>query len=99
MRTNPNPIMTDFNDYTPMNDLVQVTPSDSADLPNAPCRGIIFTGTTGQPAASGNVTFITPAGTQITMFVNSNVFGIQYFRATRILATGTTFNGAIFACY
>jgi hypothetical protein len=99
MRSVPNPLLVDFNDYTPMNDVQAVTPNDSADLPNGTCRGIIFSSTTGQPNATGNVTFITAMGTQVTIYISSNWFGLQYIRISRILATGTTFNGAIFVTY
>ena len=54
LRTNPNPLITDYNDYTPMNDLALITPDDNNDIPNAPCRGLIFTGTVGQPSASAS---------------------------------------------
>lgn len=99
MRSNPNPLLVDFNDYTPIVDLEVVTPSDSTDLTRGPSRGLIFSSTAAQPSASGNVVFITANGTTITLYVSSNWFGIQYLRVKRILATGTTFNGQILACY
>ena len=88
----PYPFLDTTNDYSPINDLQPVTPSDSTDLPNGVSRGLLFT-------TSGNVTFITAKGTQVTIPVNTNWFGaVQFIRAKRILATGTTSTG-IFACY
>lgn len=99
MRTNPNPLITDLNWYTPLNDLQAVTPNDSTDLPGGTSRALIFSSTSGQPNATGNVVFITASGTQVTLYIGANWFGVQYIQASRILATGTTFNGAIFAGY
>jgi len=99
MRSNPNPLVVDFNDYTPIVDLDVVTPNDSADLTRGPCRGVIFSSTAAQPSASGNIVFITAGGQTVTLYVSSNWFGIQYLRVKRVLATGTTFNGQILACY
>ena len=86
------PIMDTTNDLSPINDLKAVTPSDSTDLPNGPCRGLLFT-------AAGNITFDTAAGTTVTIPVNSSWFGaVIYIRAKRVRATGTTSSG-VFACY
>jgi len=86
------PIMDTTNDLSPINDLKAVTTSDTVDLPNGPCRGLLFT-------TAGNVTFDTAAGTTVTIPVNSSWFGaVLYIRAKRIRATGTTSTG-IFACY
>lgn len=86
------PIMDTTNDLSPINDLKAVTPNDTTDLPNGPCRGMLFT-------AAGNITFDTAAGTTVTIPVNSSWFGaVIYIRAKRIRATGTTSTG-IFACY
>jgi len=91
MLSNPNPLVVDKNDYTPLNDIQAVTPSDTVDLPNGTCRAFIFTG-------AGNVKFITAAGNTVTLPISSAWFGVQYIRASRVLATGTTATG-IFACY
>jgi hypothetical protein len=49
---------------------------------------------------AGTITFTTGAGNNITLTVSANWFGIQYIRASRILATGTTITaGNIIACY
>jgi len=88
----PYPFLDTTNDFSPINDIKTVTPSDSSDLPNGVCRGMIFT-------TAGNVSFDTANGTTITMPVNSNWFGaVQFIRAKRIRATGTTSTG-ILACY
>lgn len=88
----PYPYLDTTNDFSPINDLVAVTPDNNNDLPSGPCRGLLFTG-------AGNVTFITAKGSQVTIQVNTNWFGaVQFIRAKRILATGTTSSG-IFACY
>ena len=58
------PIMDTTNDLSPINDLKAVTPNDSTDLPNGPCRGLLFT-------TAGNVSFDTAAGTTVTIPVNS----------------------------
>lgn len=91
MLTNPNPLIVDKNDYTPLNDIQPVTPSDAADLPSGTCRAFIFT-------AAGNVRFMTASGNIVTLPISANWFGVQYIRASRVYATGTTATG-IFACY
>lgn len=91
------PFLITQNDFTPINDLVAVTPSDSTDLQYQgqamPCRALIFTG-------AGNINFDTPQGTNVTLAISASWFGVQYIRAKRIHATGTTIAaGNIFACY
>ena len=91
------PLLNTLNDFTPINDIVAVTPSDSTDLQyngiGQPCRAVIFTG-------AGNIAFTTPQGTSVTLTISSAWFGVQYIRMRRILATGTTIAaGNIFACY
>lgn len=89
------PFLDTANDFTPINDIVSVTPSDSTDLQysgaNSPCRALIFTG-------AGNVRFQTYQGSIVTLPISSAWFGVVYIRAKRIFATGTTATG-IFACY
>lgn len=88
----PYPFLDTTNDFSPINDLKAVTPSDSTDLPGGVSRGMLFT-------TAGNVSFDTAAGTTITIPVNSSWFGaVIYIRAKRIRATGTTSTG-IYACY
>lgn len=91
MLTNPTPFVNDKNDFTPLNDVQLVTPNDGADLPGGTCRAFIFT-------AAGNVTFVTAAGSTVTLPISANWFGVQYIRASRVKATGTTATG-IYACY
>ena len=87
------PFIDTLNDMTPINDMAVVVPNDSTDLPGGQARALILTGT-------GNITLITAAGTTITLAVSANWFGIQYIRARRVLATGTTITaGNIIACY
>lgn len=91
------PLLNTQNDFTPINDIISVTPSDSTDLQyngqGQPCRAVIFTG-------AGNITFVTPQGTTVTLAISASWFGVQYIRIKRILATGTTIAaGNIFACY
>lgn len=97
MATQGPPFLNTKNDYTPIDDIVAVTPSDSTDLQyqnqSLPCRAVIFTG-------SGNITFDTPQGTTVTLAISASWFGVQYIRMKRIRATGTTIAaGNIFACY
>lgn len=91
MLSTPSPFINDKNDFTPINDIQAVTPADGADLPNGTCRALIFT-------AAGNVVITTAAGNDVTLPISSAWFGVQYIRAKRIKATGTTATG-IFACY
>lgn len=93
MLSTPTPFVKGFNDYTPIDDIKTVTPSDSTDLPNGTCKALIFNGT-------GNITFDTPNGTTVTLTISASWFGVQYIRATRVRATGTTIGaGNILACY
>ncbi len=93
MLSKPTPFINDKNDYTPLNDIAPVTPDDNNDLPDGTCRAMIFT-------AAGNITFVTAAGRTVTIVISSAWFGVQYIRAVRIKATGTTIPaGNIFACY
>lgn len=91
MLTKPTPFLNDKNDYTPINDIQAVTPADGTDLPNGTCRALIFT-------VAGNVVITTAAGNDVTLPISAAWFGVQYIRAARIKATGTTATG-IFACY
>ena len=91
------PLLSTQNDFTPINDIIVVTPSDSTDLQYngqaQPCRAVIFT-------AAGNINFDTPQGTNVTLAISSSWFGVQYIRMKRIHATSTTIAaGNIFACY
>lgn len=93
MLTTPTPLVKGFNDFTPIDDIQAVTPNDSADLPNGTCKALIFNGT-------GNITFVTALGTTVTLTISSSWFGVQYIRAVRVKATGTTIAaGNILACY
>ena len=90
-------LLNDRNDFTPINDIIVVTPSDATDLQYngraLPCRAMIFNGT-------GNIRFDTAAGTTVTLAISANWFGVQYIRAKRVYATGTTMGAnTIFACY
>lgn len=84
--------------YTPINDMKAVTPSDTVDLQlngvTLPCRALYFNGT-------GNIVFDTAGGTTVTLTIPATATGVvQYIRAKRIRATGTTIGaGNIFACY
>lgn len=72
----PYPFYETTNDYTPINDIVPVTPSDTTDL-----------------QYNGD----TLAGRTVTLTIGTTWFGVQYIRAKRIRATGTT--ATVFACY
>jgi hypothetical protein len=89
------PLSTDLyrNDRSilPIMSVKAVTPSDSVDLPDGACRGLIVNGT-------GNLSFITANGETVTLTIGTSWFGVQNISARRILATGTTATG-IFACY
>lgn len=81
------------NDLSPIVSIKTVTPSDSTDLPDGPCRAMILNGT-------GNIKFDTLNGETVTLAISSAWFGVTYIRAKRIYATGTTIAAAsIFACY
>jgi hypothetical protein len=93
----PYPFLDTTNDFSPINDIIAVTPSDSTDLQYAgqsrPCRALILTG-------AGNLKFDTANGTTVTLPISSAWFGVSYIRAKRIWSTGTTVTaGNIFACY
>lgn len=81
------------NDYSPIHAIKAVTLSDSVDLPDGPCRALIIT------VNIGNISFITGNDEVVTLpvtFLN----GLNYIRAKRIRATGTTIAaGEVFACY
>jgi hypothetical protein len=64
MLSTPSPFINDKNDFTPLNDIKVVTPSDGTDLPGGTCRAMIFTG-------AGNVTFTTAAGNDVTIAISS----------------------------
>ena len=84
---------TTSNDFSPIVSIKAVTLSDSVDLPDGPCRAMIFT-------AAGTVSFITGNNETVTLTISANWFGVTYIRARRILATGTTIAASsIFACY
>lgn len=90
-------LLNDRNDFTPINDLVVVVPSDSANLQymgrDTPCRAVIFN-------ATGNIKFDTAGGTTITLAISASWFGVQYIRMKKVYATGTTIAaGNILACY
>lgn len=81
------------NDFAPIISIKVVTPSDSVDLPDGPCRAMILNGT-------GNVRFTTLNDETVTIAVSANWFGVTYIRAKRVWATGTTIGAnLIFACY
>lgn len=81
------------NDYSPIRAIRVVTPNDSADLPDGPCRAMILNGT-------GNLVFDTLNGETVTLQISANWFGVTYIGAKRIRATGTTIPASsIFACY
>lgn len=87
------PFLDTTNDYTPINDIAVVTPSDSTPLPGGPCKALIFSG-------AGTVKLMTAKGSVVTLTITANWFGIQYIRAQQIFATGTTVSaGLIAACY
>lgn len=93
MQTTPTPFIQDLNWYTPIRDIQVVTPSDASDLPNGVCRALIFNGT-------GNLKFVTPGDTTVTLAITTNWFGVQYIMAKKVLATGTTMPAnTIYACY
>jgi hypothetical protein len=93
MQSTHPPFIQDLNWYTPIRDIQVVTPSDASDLPNGVCRALIFNGT-------GNLRFITPGDTTVTLAISANWFGVQYIMAKKVLATGTTMAAnTIYACY
>jgi hypothetical protein len=87
----PFPFLDTTNDFSPINDIKTVTPNDSADLPNGACRAIIV-------SAAGNLVLDTAKGTTVTLAIPATATGVvQYIRAKRIRATGTT--ATVLACY
>jgi len=91
------PLLNTLNDFTPINDMVVVVPSDTVDLQyngqSVPARALLIQG-------AGTLVFDTPQGNTVTLTVTSNWFGVQYIRAKRVRATGTTIGaGLIHACY
>lgn len=74
---------------TVVDDIIDVTPSDSADLPDGPCIGIWVTG------GDGNIAYVTKDGLSRTIPVkfSQTPSGIYPFRMRRIKATGTTATG------
>jgi hypothetical protein len=81
------------NDLSPIQSIKVVTPNDSTDLPDGPCRAMILNG-------AGNIRFDTLNGETVTLAISSAWFGVTYIRAKRIYASGTTIGaGSIFACY
>lgn len=91
------PFVDTSNDYTPINDIITVVPSDSANLQylggDKTARALIFNGT-------GNIKFDTANGTTVTLAISANWFGVQYIRCKKVYATGTTIGaGNILACY
>lgn len=69
---------------------VAVTPDDSNDLPNGPCRGLYVTG-------SGNVN-VNLAGGGTAVLTGLSAGQIVDINATRVLATSTTATG-VYALY
>lgn len=70
-----------------------VTPSDAADLPNGPCRGLVVTG------AGGTIAVQLDADTTATLTVAAgSVNEIYLIGCSRVMATGTSATG-IFALY
>ncbi len=92
-----NYLLTTTNDFTPINGMVAVTPSDTVPLQYngtaQPCRGLLFQN------VSGNVTCVMADGTSITFNVTTAWFGVQYLRVAYVKATGSSFTGNIHACY
>ena len=70
-----------------------VTPSDSADLPNGPCKGLVVTG------ASGTVAVQMDGDSTATLTVAAgSVNEIYLIGCSRVMATGTSATG-IYALY
>ena len=78
------PYLDTTNDYTPINDLIAPTASDSTDDPAGISRGFI-------PTAAGNLKINTARGTTVTIVVPATGVGVfQYIRVRRVWSTGTT---------
>lgn len=80
------------NDYSAIQSMVAVTPSDSTDLAAGVTRGIFING-------AGNLSAITANGETVALVFPATSTGqLIPLALTRIRATGTTATG-IFACY
>lgn len=69
----------------PIEDIIDVTPSDSVDLTTGPARGFIFTGV-------GTIRFTTAKGT-VQNFSGLATNTLYPFACKRIHSTGTTATG------
>ncbi len=70
-----------------------VAPSDTADLPNGPCKGLAVTG------AAGTVALQLDADSTATLTIGAGAVNEVYLvGCSRVLATGTTATG-IYALY
>ena len=79
-------------DFTPINSMLAVTPSDAADLPGGVTRGFWVNG-------AGTVNMDTANGETVALTISATQAGtIVWIRAKRIRATSTTATG-IFALY
>lgn len=83
-------------DFTPVVDMVAVTPADGTDLQYGGAaqasRGFWVN-------AAGNIVIDTPNGNTVTLTISATQAGtIVWIKCKRIRATGTTATG-IFACY
>lgn len=86
-------LYTTTDDFSPIISIKSVSFSDATDLPDGPCRALLITVTT------GNISFITANGETVTVPV-ATLGGLNYIRARRIRATGTTITTAdVYACY
>lgn len=86
------PPMCTTGDYTPINGMVAVTPSDAADLPNGTSRAIWVNG-------AGNINMDDAMGNTVLLTISATQAGtLIWIRAKRIRAASTTATG-IFAAY
>lgn len=70
-----------------------VAPSDTVDLPNGPCKGLVVTG------AAGNIAVQLDADSTATVTVGAgSVNEIYLIGCSRVMATGTTATG-VYALY
>ena len=76
---------------SPFQGLAVVTPSDAADLPVVPTRGI-------RAATAGNVSVVTEQNDTVTI-QNMQAGQWEPIVVRRVLATGTTVTGQILAGY